>query len=101
MAANAANAQGKFFEYIELLYRYQGALDRESLKAYAGQIGLNVKQFEIDLNAERSAVEIRKDISDGELYAVSSTPTIFVNGVKVHRLSPDAFRRAINRALTR
>ena len=101
MAANAANAQGKFFEYIELLYRNQGALDRESLKAYAGQIGLNVKQFEIDLNAERSAVEIRKDISDGELYAVSSTPTIFVNGVKVHRLSPDAFRRAINRALTR
>lgn len=101
MAANAAAAQGKFFEYIEILYKNQTALDRDSLKAYAGQIGLNVKQFEIDLSGERSAAEIRKDIADGSSYSVTGTPTIFVNGVKVHRLSPDSFRRAINRALTR
>lgn len=101
MAANAANAQGKFFEYTAILYKNQGALDRESLKTYASQVGLNVRQFEIDLTLEKSAAEIRKDIADGNSNGVSSTPTIFVNGVKVHKLSAEAFRRAINRALTR
>ena len=101
MAANAANAQGKFFEYTEILYKNQAALDRESLKTYASQVGLNVKQFEIDLSLEKSAAEIRKDIADGNSFGVSSTPTIFVNGVKVHKLSAEAFRRAIDKALTR
>jgi protein-disulfide isomerase len=62
---------------------------------------LNVKQFDVDSTLERSAAEIRKDAADGEKYGVSGTPTIFVNGVKVHRLSADSFRRAINRALAK
>jgi len=100
-AANAAGAQGKYFEYIDLLYRNQSALDATSLKKYARDIGLNVKQFDVDSTLERSAAEIRKDAADGEKYGVSGTPTIFVNGVKVHRLSADSFRRAINRALAK
>ena len=35
VAANAAGAQGKYFEYIDLLYRNQSALDAASLKKYA------------------------------------------------------------------
>lgn len=101
MAADAADLQGKFFEYTEILYRNQDALDSESLKKYAAQAGLNVKQFEIDLSLERSAAEIRKDIEDGDSYGVSGTPTIFVNGAKVHRLSAESFRLAIDRALAK
>ena len=101
MAANAAAAQGKFFEYIDLLYRNQSALDVASLKKYAADLGLNAKQFELDLTVERSAAEIRKDIADGNAYGVSGTPAIFVNGVKVHRLSAESFRKAINRALAK
>ncbi len=101
MAANAAGAQGKYFEYIDLLYRNQSALDAASLKKYAADLGLNAKQFELDLTVESSAAEIRKDIADGDTHGVSGTPAIFVNGVKVHRLSAEAFRRAINRALAR
>ena len=101
MAANAAAAQGKYFEYIDLLYRNQSALDAASLKRYAADLGLNGKQFELDLTVERSAAEIRKDIADADTHGVSGTPTIFVNGVKVHRLSAESFRRAINRALAK
>ena len=36
-AANAANAQGKFFEYTELLYNNQNSLDTASLKALASE----------------------------------------------------------------
>ena len=99
LAADAAKNQGKFFEYIEILYRNQEALDKDSLVRYAAQIGLNTKQFELDFTSEKAAAEVRKDIADGKAYGTAGTPTIFVNGMKVHRLSAEGFRRAINRAL--
>jgi protein-disulfide isomerase len=99
-AANAANAQGKFAAYTEKLYTHQDALDRDSLLKYAGELGLNVKQFEIDFSSERTAAEIRKDIADGKTYGIGGTPTVFVNGVSVWPLAWE-LRRAIDRALVR
>ncbi len=98
-AAAAANAQGKFFEYTGLLYKNQNSLDIASLKRFATEIGLNQKQFAADLDSGRFAAEIKKDMADGASYGISSTPTVFVNGVKVRRLSVTAFRNAIDRAL--
>ncbi|HEX6126003.1 MAG TPA: thioredoxin domain-containing protein [Pyrinomonadaceae bacterium] len=99
LAANAARAQGKFMEYGEILYRNQGALERTSLVKYAGALGLNVKQFELDFSDAKTAAEVRKDQADGRSYGIGGTPTIFVNGVKVHKLSLQGLRGAIDRAL--
>jgi protein-disulfide isomerase len=99
LAASAANAQGKFFEYTEILYTHQDALDAASLSKYAAQLGLNVKQFELDLSLEKTAAEVRKDMADGKSYGITGTPTIFINGVAVRHLSADGFREAINRAM--
>ena len=99
-AANAANAQGKFIPYTEKLYTHQGALDRDSLLKYAGELGLNVKQFEIDFSSEKVADEIRKDQADGKSYGIGGTPAVFVNGVSVWPL-PWELRRAIDRASVR
>ena len=101
MAANAALAQGKFADYIDVLYHHQDALDRDSLIKYAGDLGLNTKKFALDLSDEKVAAEIRKDIADGTSYGAGGTPTIFVNGVKVRRLSADGFRQAIDDAMAR
>ena len=100
-AANAARAQGKFFEYAEILYRNQEALDRTSLIKYATELGLNAKQFELDFNDAKAQSEVKKDQADARSYGVGRTPTIFVNGIKVQRLSAEAFRRAIDRALSK
>ncbi len=100
-AANAAHAQGKYFEYTELLYARQDALDAASLRKYAAELGLNVKQFDIDFNSAKTASEVRKDVTDGESYGVNSTPTIFVNGVTVRSFSAAGFRKAIDRALNK
>ena len=100
-AASAANAQGKFFDYIDILYTHQDALDLESLKKYAAQLGLNARQFELDFNAEKTTAEIKKDMADGQSYGVGGTPTIYVNGVKVRQLTAGAFRDAITTALAR
>ncbi len=99
LAANAARAQGKFFEYIEVLYRNQDTLDEASLKRFAVELGLNTKQFELDFTSEKAAAEVRKDMADGDRYAVRSTPTIFINGVKAQRLSEAGFRAMIDRSL--
>lgn len=99
LAANAANAQGKFFEYTDKLYTNQNSLDIDSLKKYAADLGLNQKQFDLDLESEKIAGEVRKDIEDGKIYGITGTPTIFVNGVKIRELSVESFRNAVERAL--
>lgn len=98
-AANAANEQGKFFEYIALLFQRQKALDVASLKKYAGELGLNQARFDAALDRGIYAAEVDHDVEDGELYGVSSTPTIFVNGVQLQVLSPEGLREAIDRAV--
>ncbi|CAN5638263.1 hypothetical protein BH24ACI2_BH24ACI2_10520 [soil metagenome] len=99
LAANAANAQGKFFEYADLLYKNQTALDVASLKKYAADLGLNQKQFDLDLTSEKFAADVRKDLADGKIYGITGTPTIYVNGVKVRTLSAESFRNAVEKAL--
>ncbi|HTH51035.1 MAG TPA: thioredoxin domain-containing protein, partial [Pyrinomonadaceae bacterium] len=101
LAAAAANKQGKFFEYIEILYKNQAALDDDSLKKYAAQIGLNAQQFEIDFKSDATAAEVKKDIADGEKYRISGTPTIFIGGVRMRTLSAGEFKTAIDRALVK
>ncbi|MFM9905950.1 MAG: DsbA family protein [Pyrinomonadaceae bacterium] len=99
LAANAANAQGKFFEYTEILYKNQTALDDASLKKYAADLGLNAAQFAIDFNSEKTAAEVRKDMADGKSYGITGTPSIFVNGQYVRRISVESFKAAIENAL--
>jgi protein-disulfide isomerase len=97
-AADAANAQGKFFEYIALLFQRQKALDVPSLKKYATELGLNRVKFDAELDRGVYAAEVKHDVEDGEIYGVGSTPTIFINGVQLRVLSAEGLREAIDRA---
>ena len=97
-AANAANAQGKFFEYIAVLFKNQKALDVPSLKKYASDLGLDRTRFDAALDRGVYAAEVEKDVSDGEMYGVSSTPTIFINGVQLKVLSAEGLKQAIDAA---
>jgi Protein-disulfide isomerase len=100
LAANAANRQGKFFEYGSILYSNQSALDETSLLGHAAKLGLDVTKFKTDLDDPKNAEEVRKDIADGLSYGVGGTPTIFINGVKHHSLTESKFRTAIEKALS-
>jgi protein-disulfide isomerase len=97
-AASAANAQGKFWEYIDILFRNQSTLDPDSLKKYATQIGLDRKRFDLEFESGKYDADIRRDIEDGEMYGIEGTPTIFINGVMLTELSADGLRAAIEKA---
>lgn len=98
-AANAAAKQGKYFAYVDRLYSNQSQLDVETLKAFAKELGLNEKQFELDFTSNENSDEIRRDIADGHRYEVAGTPTIFINGVRVLEFSQSSLRSMIDRAL--
>ncbi len=99
LAANAANAQTKFYEYTEILYQNQAKLDDASLVSYAVRLGLDAKRFEADLKSAKFAPEVERDLTDGKTLGITGTPTVFVNGVKVRSLSAEGFRNAIDKAL--
>jgi len=100
-AAEAAKAQGKFWEYIDVLFKNQTTLDRDSLKKYATQVGLDRKQFDADFDSGKYEPAVRHDIEDGELYGVEATPTFFINGVVLTEYSGEGLRAAIEKAFTR
>jgi len=100
-AASAANAQGKFWEYIDILFRNQSTLDADSLKKYATQIGLDRKRFDLEFETGKYDADIRRDIEDGEMYGIEGTPTFFINGVMLSELGADALRAAIEKAFVK
>ena len=78
-AAEAAAAQGKFWEMHDLLFDHQDALGVPDLVRYAGGLGLDVEQFEDDLRRHAGAGHIAGDVDSADLSGVSGTPTFFVN----------------------
>ncbi|HEY8256165.1 MAG TPA: thioredoxin domain-containing protein [Gemmatimonadales bacterium] len=79
-AAEAAGAQGKFWEMHDLLFEHQDALDPESLLAYARTLGLDVERFGRELSEGTYADRVYEDRAGGEVSGVSWTPTFFLNG---------------------
>ena len=100
-AAHAAEAQGKYFEYIDILYKNQTALDIPSLKKYATTLGLDRTKFDAALDGGTYANVVSKNLTDGQAYAITATPTIFVNGVRVLDITAIGLHAAIDRALSK
>jgi protein-disulfide isomerase len=99
LAGFAARQQGKFFEMGDLMYRNQDALDSDSLAKYAASLGMDAAKFESDRHSAAASAEIKKDIAGGEACGVSGTPTVFVNGERLQRLSTSRLRSMIRDAL--
>ena len=98
-AGFAARKQGKFFELADVMYGNQDALDEGSLVRYAAAAGLNVDQFRSDMGSPAAFSEISKDIADGKAYGVNGTPAVFVNGIRLQRLSTRRLRNMIRDSL--
>lgn len=78
-AAEAAAAQGKFWEMHDLLLDHEGPLRPRDLAGYAEGLGLDVARFEADLRRHAGAAQIAEDVDSADLSGVSGTPTFFLN----------------------
>lgn len=81
-AAEAAGAQGKFWEMHERLFERQFALEDENLLEYATELGLDATRFGAELAAGRYQERVREDFRSGVSSGVNGTPTFFINGTR-------------------
>lgn len=79
-AAEAAAAQGAFWEMHDLLMNHQDALTPKDLFRYARELGLDVDRFSRDLRSGWAAARVAEDVDSADRSSVSGTPTFFVNG---------------------
>ena len=78
-AAEAAGAQGRFWDMHNLLFENQQALEDDDLEAYAADIGLNMVRVTHDMPGHRHAARIREDLYGGVRSGVNGTPAFFIN----------------------
>jgi protein-disulfide isomerase len=81
-AAEAAGAQGKFWEMHDLLFENQEDLSPDQLVAHAVSLDLDTQRFTADLSSHRHAARIRKDFMSGVRSGVNGTPTLFLDGYR-------------------
>ena len=100
-AAEAAAAQGKFWEYHDALFTYQGAensgaFSDDRLVQLAQLVGLDVAAFEASLDSGEYEGVVKAELNEGRDRGVHGTPTFFVNGERVADWrDADAFRALI------
>ncbi len=95
-AAEAASAQGAFWEMHDTLYQHPTALDNAHLVLYAQSMGLDVSQFERNMAQHTYAARVAQDVAGGDASGVHDAPTFFINGVPyTGDLSYDALLSAL------
>ena len=81
-AAEAAAAQGRFWEMHDALFAHQRALEDDDLIGYARELGLDADRFAEDLRSGRFAAAVAEDREAGVAAGVTGTPTFFIDGVR-------------------
>jgi protein-disulfide isomerase len=81
-AAEAAGAQGKFWEMHETLYEHQHALDDGHLAKYADALKLDRARFDREMAAGAHSGRVREDFLSGVRSGVNGTPTFFIDGLR-------------------
>ncbi|MBC2712237.1 MAG: thioredoxin domain-containing protein [Desulfosarcina sp.] len=84
MAALAAGSQGKFWEFHSQLLENHNNVNDQKILEIAGGLGLNMDQFNQDRNSASSRQLIQEDVENGRSIGVRGTPSVFMNGKRIH-----------------
>lgn len=104
-AAEAAGAQGKFFDMYNALYQNQSDWGESNkpmdyLDKYAKTIGLDMNKFDSDVKGNKYKSKIDNDMNDGNALSINATPTFFLNGEKIEGGLPyNQFKQKVDSAL--
>ena len=102
-AAEAAAAQGEFWQMHDRLLADQDELTPRDLRKHAEEMGLDVERFWDDLRRGEHDDRIAEDVASADTSGVAGTPSFFINGRR-HQGAYDlatlsaAVRTARNRA---
>lgn len=85
-AAEAAAAQGRFWQMHDLLFQNQLHLKPKHLHGYAESLGIDMSRYVAEMDDHIYLQRVREHIASGETSGVRSTPTFFLNG-RIHDVS--------------
>jgi Na+:H+ antiporter, NhaA family len=88
-AAEAADAQGSFWQMHARLFEGRKALDSEHLERYAKELGLDSERLIREVREQAYVRRIAEDLQSAGRSGALGTPTFFVNG-RLHEGSYDA-----------
>ena len=99
-AAEAAAAQGQFWEMHDMLYEHQNALELNDLQKYAERLGLDGEYLIQELEQGAFTERVHEDILSGARSGVNGTPTFFINGERYdEQWDADVLRAALEDAI--
>jgi len=98
-AALAAEKQGKFWEFHDLLFKDYNRLNEQKVKEIAQKLKLDMAKFEKDRKDPGIRGLINRDLAEGNRAGVRGTPTIFINGRLLRDRSMAGFQELIEKAL--
>lgn len=99
-ASECAADQDKFWEYADELYAGQSSLSPEFLVTIAEKIGLNADRFEVCLNSDKFAQEVKEDEQEAISVGITGTPGIYVNDTLIKGAVPyENFKQVIDSIL--
>lgn len=81
LAAQCANAQGKFWEFHDKIFENQASLGPELFEKTAGEVGIDAAKFKACLNDPATMAYVKKDMEQAEAAGVEGTPSFYLNGV--------------------
>jgi protein-disulfide isomerase len=98
-AAEAAGAQGRFWEFHDALFESRELIDWTRLQREAFRLGLDLERFTRDIEEHRH-LEIVTRLERSGTHTVRGTPTFFLDGERYEDSSDaDTFSAAIDRRL--
>jgi len=101
-AAHCAGDQGKYWEYHDVLFANQRALQVDQLKKYAADLKLNTATFDGCIDSGKHTARVNAGLEEGTKLGLSSTPTVFINGRQVMGAQPyETFQTIIDEELQR
>ena len=83
-AAEAAGAQGKFWEMHDALFENQAMLDEDALPAVAANLQLDTERFRSEFEGGQHRARVDADVQDAHAAGAKGTPTFFINGERYH-----------------
>ena len=99
-AANCAGEQDAYWEYYRAIFTNAYNMDTAGLTQYATDLDLDVEAFTACMEEHRYQAEVEADMQYAFSIGVQSTPTFFVNGIKVEGAYPfDTFQQIIDQEL--
>ena len=106
-ASEAAGAQGKFWEFHDILFAKQliwsllpedAAI--EAFTGYANSVGVeDIERFKTELKDGTHVAKVQSDLNDAEGLRLKGTPSVFLNGTQLENPSYDNLSAQVDQLL--